>query len=103
MEDNAHNDEKATAASQATRPVMSFSGSGGINVAVWKHKTDSGFDNYSIRIDRNYKDDAGNFKSTAYLRDSDLLRAQRLLEAADDWIEQDKAKQRGAAAENRGR
>jgi hypothetical protein len=93
MEDN----QESESASQASRPAASFGGSGGIKVAVWKNKSESGYDNYSVRIDRTYKDDSGTFKTTQYLRDSDLLRTERLLQVADDWIEQDKAKQRGAS------
>lgn len=89
-------------AAGGSRPVASFSGSGGLNVAVWKQRSDSGYDQYSVRLERTYKDDAGNYKSTLYLREGDLLRAQKLLGQADDWIEQDRAKQR-AAASSRGR
>ena len=63
-------------------------------MAVWKHKTDKGFDNYSIRMERSYKVD-DKYESTQYLRDSDLLRAQKLLEHADEWIEQDKGRVNG--------
>ncbi len=79
------------------RPVAEFRGSGGIKVAVWKHKHDDGPDSYSIRMDRSYREESGDFKSTQYLRDQDLLRSQRLLAQADDWVEQDKSKQRGNA------
>ena len=87
--------------STPTRPVANFTGSGGIQVAVWKHKSANDHDVYSIRIERSYKDDDGNYKSTAYLRDNDLLRVGKLLELADDWIEQDKSRQRPAAAASR--
>jgi hypothetical protein len=77
------------------RPASSFQGSGGIHVAVWKNKTENDQDVYSVKIDRRYRDDKdGEFKSTAYLRASDLLRTQKLLDEADAWIEQDKAKSR---------
>jgi hypothetical protein len=46
-------------------------------------------------MDRSYKDSDEKYQSTPYLRDSDLLRAQKLLEQADEWIEQDKGRQRG--------
>lgn len=49
----------------SSRPAAKFSGTGGLSVAVWKHKTEQGSDRYSIRIDRTYKDEAG-FKTTAY-------------------------------------
>lgn len=81
----------------ATRPIVSFQGSGGLQVAVWKNKSDSGIDNYSVRIERNYKV-GETFRSSAYLRDSDLLRAEKLLSQADAWIEQDKQKLRGSGA-----
>jgi hypothetical protein len=74
------------------RPVAKFTGSGGLTAAVWKHKSESGYDNYSIRLDRSYMGADGNYQTTPYLRDSDLLRAQRLLEQADEWIEQDKGR-----------
>lgn len=78
------------------RPVAKFAGTGGLSVAVWKHKSESGYDNYSVRMDRSYKDQQGDYQSTDFLRDSDLLRAQKLLEQADEWIEQDKGRQRTA-------
>jgi hypothetical protein len=81
-------------AEQASRPIAKFSGSGGINAAVWKHKSDSGPDHYSVRLDRTFRHDGGDYDSTPYLREGDLLRAQKLLGQADDWIEQDKAKNR---------
>ena len=89
--------------STPTRPVASFAGTGGLNVAVWKNKGENDRDNYSIRVEKSYKDDDGNYKSTSYLRDSDLLRVGKLLEQADDWIEQDRAKQRVTNAQNRAR
>lgn len=87
--------ETANTESAATRPVVKFSGTGGLSVAVWKHKGESGADHYSIRMDRNFKNDGGEYESTPYLREGDLLRAQKLLSQADDWIEQDRAKFRG--------
>ncbi|HUP77208.1 MAG TPA: hypothetical protein VM260_01515 [Pirellula sp.] len=89
--------------SPPVRPVVSFSGSGGLDVAVWKQKGESEFDHYSVRIDRSYKQEDGNYKTTSYLRESDLLRVGKLLEQADDWIEQDRAKQRSANAAGRSR
>jgi len=80
----------------STRPVAKFSGSGGLNAAVWKHKTENGAEHYSVRLDRTYKNEAGEYESTAYLREGDLLRAQKLLGQVDDWIEQDRAKYRSS-------
>ena len=91
-----HNTEtSAESEASSGRPAARFTGSGGLSVAVWKHKTESGMENYSVRIDRSYKDSDGNYQSTPYFRDGDLLRAQKLLEQADEWIEQDKGRQRG--------
>ncbi len=88
---------------QSMRPIMSFGGSGGISVAIWKNKADGGSEHYSVRIERNFKDESGNFQSTQYLRAGDLLRTQSLLIQADAWIEQDRAKQRTTNAANAGR
>lgn len=101
-EQNQAADVGEVSTSGSSRPAASFSGSGGLNVAVWKQKSESGHEHYSVRLDRSYKDESGTYKSTPYLREGDLLRAQRLLGQADDWIEQDRAKQRASAA-GRGR
>lgn len=53
--------------SASTRPVVSFSGSGGPNLAVWKHKSESRHDIYSFQLGRSYKDGEGNYETTAYL------------------------------------
>lgn len=87
--------ESAGTASAGARPIVKFNGSGGLNVAVWKHKSEGGADHYSIRMDRTFKNDAGEYESTPYLREGDLLRAQKLLGQVDDWIEQDRARLRG--------
>jgi hypothetical protein len=83
------NETQDTTEPTGGRPAARFSGSGGLRVAVWKQKSDQGIDNYSVRIDRDYKASDG-YQSTAYLRDSDLLRAGSLLQQTDEWIEQDK-------------
>jgi hypothetical protein len=94
------NSTETSAANQPSsgRPAARFTGSGGLSVAVWKHKSESGVENYSVRMDRSYKDADGNYQSTPYLRDNDLLRAGHLLQQADEWIEQDKGRQRGQAS-----
>ncbi|MEZ6104423.1 MAG: hypothetical protein R3E01_36260 [Pirellulaceae bacterium] len=91
--------EDTTTAAEVTnlRPAARFTGTGNLSVAVWTHKNDNGTTNYSVRLDRSYKDADGNYQSTPYLRDGDLLRAQKLLERADNWIEQQKQQQRGQA------
>ena len=76
------------------RPAMSFSGSGLLNLAIWKNKTESGYDRYSIRLEKRYKDTDGNYKPANYLNADDLLRTAELMRQADQWIEQDKQQQR---------
>lgn len=87
--------ESESSQSGGSRPNAKFNGSGGVSVAVWKHKADGGAEHYSIRMDRTFRNDAGEYESTPYLREGDLLRAQNLLGQADDWIEQDRARNRG--------
>jgi hypothetical protein len=89
-------------AAAASRPAAKFAGSGGINAAIWKRKTDDGFEHYSVRLDRNYKTTEGNWESTPYLREGDLLRARKILDQVDDWIEQDRAKFRTSQPRDRG-
>jgi hypothetical protein len=98
--------DSAPAETDATsRPIQKFDGSGGLHVAIWKHPSENGPAHYSTRLDRSFRKDGGDIESTPYLRDGDLLRAQKLLEQADAWIEQDKAKyrSRGAQEPNTGR
>jgi hypothetical protein len=54
-------------------------------------------------MDRSYRDESGQYQSTQYLRDSDLLRAQKLLDEADAWIEQDKIKHRSGVKSSESR
>lgn len=99
MNSNSNPVDAAESASENARPAASFKGSGGLQVAVWKNRSDQGFDNYSVRIERTYRDGQdGPFKTTSYLRDSDLLRAAKLMEDADYWIEADKSKHRVTTA-----
>ena len=95
-EDHSH--ESHTEVPKGARPTMKFSGSGGVVVSIWKQKSEVGIENYNVRIERNFRRDDGTFDAAKSLRDSDLLRTQQLLGQADAWIEQDKAKGRGAAS-----
>jgi len=85
----------------AGRPIASFEGTGNLQVAVWKHKNEGTPDNYSAKISRSYKDKDGEYQTTDYLRDSDLLRVNSLLEQADQWIEQDKGRRVSQAGQSR--
>ena len=82
----------------ASRPAAKFTGSGGLQVAVWKERDEGGRDRYSVKADRSYKQADGNYNSTSYIRDGDVLRLSKLLGEADSWIELDKAK--GPRAQN---
>ncbi len=90
--------EQNAATNAGQRPIISFSGSGNLNVAIWKNKSESGFDQYSVRLDKSYKDGDGNYKTTSYLNADDLLRAAELYRQADQWIEQDRQRQRSSLA-----
>jgi hypothetical protein len=95
QQQEASPESASTESTTGARPIAKFNGSGGLSVAVWKHKVEGGGEHYSIRMDRTFKNDAGEYESTPYLREGDLLRAQKLMGQADDWIEQDRAKHRG--------
>ena len=98
-EDEARSNEQT---GSVTRPVAVFTGSGGLKVAVWKNKSEEGNrDYFSIKIERNYKGEDEKFHTTQYLRDSDLLRAQKLLEQADSWIEQERQNKRSSGTRER--
>ena len=75
QDDNQDNVTNLNEQSNSTpvRPIVSFAGSGGLNLAVWKQKSENDFDHYSIRLDRSYKQEDGTYKTTSYLRESDLL------------------------------
>ncbi len=96
MEDTQ--DQTQLSSQTGTRPAARFTGSGGLNVSIWTNKNENGLTNYSVRLEKNYKGEDGQFHSTPYLRDNDLLRAQKLLEQADEWIEQEKGRVRGQAS-----
>lgn len=102
QDDDSSHEAEPPATQGSTRPTAKFSGPGGINAAVWKHKSESGPSHYSVRIDRTYKNNEGQLVSTAYLREGDLLRAQKILDQVDDWIELDRAKGRSGGGEDVG-
>ncbi len=97
-------DEQTAPATETTgaRPAVRFSGSGGLTAAVWKQKTENGSEHYSIKLERSYRKGEGEFESTPYLREGDLLRAQKLLSQVDDWVEQDRAQGRGRGQQSLG-
>lgn len=96
MTEESNHQAQAADTEQSSRPAAKFSGSGGIQVAVWKQRTDEGREYFTIKMERSYMDGDGNFQSTPYLRDGDLLRAARVLEQADQFVEQEKSRMRSA-------
>lgn len=88
--------EATEEAPKGQRPQVEFKGSGGLKVAVWKYRNEDGPDSYSAAITRTYRDKEGEFHTVPHLHDSDLLRVSKLLEQADQWIEQDKSRTRTA-------
>ncbi len=90
-------------AGESSRPAAKFTGSGGISAAVWKRRAESGTEHYSVRLERSFKNAQDQWESTPYLREGDLLRAAKLLEQVDEWIEQDRSRLRGAPQAAAGR
>ena len=57
-------------------------------VAVFEFPTENGPPNFSVKLTRSFKrDEASEWETTEYLSGSDLLRAAKLLEAADVFIQ----------------
>jgi hypothetical protein len=90
LEDHGAEHEPET----SKRPAARFTGSGGLSVAIWKQQGEKG-PRYTVRLDRSYKNPEGEYQSTPYLGERDLLRAGQLLQQADAWIEQERVKFRG--------
>ena len=103
MTNESENERQEQSEVTTSRPAAKFSGSGGLQAAVWRHRSDDGREYFTTKLERSYMDGDGNFQSTNYLRDGDLLRAARILEQADAYVEQEKAKSRGVARNNEDR
>lgn len=68
------------------KPMKKFM-SGAIAATVWNNKTkDESAEFNTVSIDRNYKDDNGEWKSTNTLRVSDLPRAVLVLNKAYEFL-----------------
>lgn len=61
-----------------------------VECAVFRHEPENGqpssYPNYSIMLDRSYKDEQGVWKATRSLRREDLLVAAHVLQRAYAWI-----------------
>jgi hypothetical protein len=84
---------------EATPPVYSrryWTGSAALEIAVFSRVVESGsgnsFTSYSTGVKRTYKDDAGEYKETRYLRPEDLLVAAHALGEAFAWITSEQQK-----------
>ena len=59
-----------------------------IKVAVFEFATSNGPPNYSVKLTRSFKrDEESEWETSDYLGAQDLLRASRLLEAADAFVQ----------------
>lgn len=59
-----------------------------VKVAVFEFPTENGGPNFSVKLTRSFKrDEESDWETSDYLSAGDLLRASRLLEAADAFIQ----------------
>jgi hypothetical protein len=59
-----------------------------LTVAVFEFPTESGPPNFSVKLTRSFKrDEESDWENTDYLGGGDLLRAAKLLEAADAFVQ----------------
>lgn len=69
------------------RPVWTKTGFP-LTVAVFEFPTENGTPNFSVKIARSFKrDENSEWENTEYLGGGDLLRAAKLLEAADAFVQ----------------
>ena len=69
------------------RPVWTKKGFP-LQVAVFEFPTENGPPNFSVKLTRTFRrDESSEWESSDYLGGSDLLRAAKLLEAADAFIQ----------------
>jgi hypothetical protein len=60
-----------------------------LQVAVFEFPTENGPSNFSVKLTRTFRrDENSEWESTDYLSGGDLLRAAKLLEAADAFIQE---------------
>lgn len=71
------------------KPIKKLS-AGGVQAAVWQNtrKRNDGeeYKEYSVSLDRSYKDKNGEWQSTSSLRESDIPKAALLLNQAYEFI-----------------
>jgi hypothetical protein len=78
---------RASENGQKHRPVWTKTGFP-LTIAVFEFPTESGPPNFSVKITRSFKRDEDlEWENTEYLGGGDLLRAAKLLEAADAFVQ----------------
>jgi hypothetical protein len=69
------------------KPVMVFKGKFGVRVSIWENAAAEGERKFcKSALQKIYKDDSGEFKTTNSLSSVENLVAARLLEKAHDWM-----------------
>lgn len=72
---------------QTVRPVWSKKGFP-LQIAVFEFPSENGPPNFSVKLSRTFRrDENSEWESTEYLSGSDLLRAAKLLEEADAFVQ----------------
>ena len=66
-------------------PVKKFR-LGLVTATIWKSEPDNGKPFYTVQLQRQYRDQAGDWKATDYLNHDDLLGAAKVLERSEEWI-----------------
>ena len=84
---------------ESKKPEENYA-AGGVRVAVWKNKgkTRAGeeTDYYTVKLERRYKDQNGEWQSTASLRVNDIPKARLVLDKAYEHLVLKMAKRPGA-------
>lgn len=78
---------KASENGQKHRPVWTKTGFP-LTIAVFEFPTENGPPNFSVKLTRSFKrDEDSEWENTAYLGGGDLLRAAKLFEEADAFVQ----------------
>jgi hypothetical protein len=81
------NGQSGSDSGRKQRPVWTKTGFP-LTVAVFEFPTENGPPNFSVKLTRSFKrDEESEWENTDYLGGGDLLRAAKLLEAADAFVQ----------------
>jgi hypothetical protein len=86
----ATGEERITYSAMARLPNRQFTGKGAVRSSVWKTELEEGRIEYSVSIDRLFRDESDELMATPMLRSTDLEAAQKLIGQAEAWINEDK-------------